>query len=114
MATVYWIKGRSENIRKNLLSKLDTLLRLEELSRLMIPETSLAIKFNLSEIGYSHYLPPIIFTTLFEKARENGARPILTDCGSIFKGSRFNGYEWTESALLQGFSSGESFHGLVV
>lgn len=110
MATVYWIKGRSENIRKNLLSKLDTLMGLEELSGLMIPETSLAIKFNLSEIGYSHYLPPVIFTTLFEKARERGAKPTLTDSGSIFKGSRFNGYEWTESALLQGFSAGESFH----
>jgi uncharacterized protein len=109
MATVYRIKGRCENIRKNLISKIDTLMRLEELSRLMSPETSLAIKFNLSEVGYGHYLPPIIFTTLFEKARAQGAKPILTDGCSLFKGSRFDGYNWTESALLMGFSSGESF-----
>lgn len=110
MATVYWIKGRCENIRKNLISKIDTLMRVDGLSQLMVPETSLAIKFNLSEIGYGHYLPPVIFTTLFEKARELGVKPIMTDGCGIFKGSRFDGYNWTDSALLLGFSSGESFH----
>jgi uncharacterized Fe-S center protein len=109
MANVYWIKGRCENIRRNLISKIDILMRMEELSRLMVPEASLAIKFNLSEIGYGHYLPPIIFTTLFERARTLGAKPTLTDGCSIFKGSRSDGYTWVESALLQGFCSGESF-----
>lgn len=110
MATVYWIKGRSENIRKNLVSKVDVLMRLKEVSRLMVPETSLAIKFNLPEIGYGHYLPPLIFTSIFEKARTQGVRPTLTDGCSPFKGSRFDGYNWTESALMLGYSSGESFH----
>lgn len=110
MATVYWIKGRSENIQKNFVSKMEVLMGLEEFSRLMVPETSLGIKFNLSEIGYHHYLPPVIFTTLFDKARAQGVRPTLTDCGSIFKGSRYDGYSWAESALMLGFSSGESFH----
>ncbi len=110
MANVYWIKGRSENIRRNLVSKIDTLMRLEELTMLMVPETSLAIKFNLSEVGYGHYLPPLIFTTIFDKARSYGVRPTLTDGCSIFKGSRFDGYNWTESTLLLGFSGGESFH----
>ncbi len=110
MATVYWIKGRSDNIRKNLISKIDILMRLEPLSKLLVPESSLAIKFNLSEVGYGNYLPPVIFTTLFEKARVLGVKPILTDSCGIFKGSRHDGYNWTESALLLGFSSGESFH----
>jgi uncharacterized Fe-S center protein len=110
MAIVYWIKGRSENIRKNLISKIDVLTRLEGFSRLMIPETSLAIKFNLSEVGYGHYLPPVIFSSLFEKARTLGVRPTLTDGCSIFKGSRFDGYNWSESALMLGFSNGETFH----
>lgn len=110
MATVYWIKGRSENIRKNLVSKIDLLMGLEELSALMVPETSLAIKFNLPEVGYGHYLPPVIATTIFEQARTRGVRPTLTDGCSVFKGSRFDGYSWTESTTMLGFSSGESFH----
>jgi uncharacterized Fe-S center protein len=110
MATVYWIKGRCENIRKNLIAKIDTLVTVAELSELMVPETSLAIKFNLSEVGYGHYLPPVIFTTLFEKARAQGVKPIITDGCGIFKGSRFDGYTWADSALLLGYSSGESFH----
>ena len=74
MATVYWIKGRSQNVRRNLVSKLDVLMQLKEVSRLMVPETSLAIKFNLPEIGYGHYLPPLIITSIFEKARAQGVR----------------------------------------
>ena len=57
MANVYWIKGRSENIQKNVISKIDALLSLEEMARLVSPDESLAIKTNLSEMGYSHYLP---------------------------------------------------------
>jgi len=109
MANVYWFKGRSDNIRKNLISKLDTLIGLEEMTALMTPDSSLAIKFNLSEIGYGHYLPPIIFTTFFEKARNRNVRPMLTDGCSLFKGSRFNGYNWSGSTNLLGFSAGESF-----
>lgn len=110
MTTVYRLKGRSDTIRKNLISKIDILMRLEELSQLLAPETSLAIKFNLPEVGYGHYLPPLILTAIFEKARTHGARPTLTDGCSIFKGSRFDGYSWTESAPMLGFSGGETFH----
>jgi uncharacterized protein len=110
MTTVYWIKGRSENIRKNLIAKIDSLLRVEGLSEIMVPETSLAIKFNLSEVGYGHYLPPVIFTSLFEKARAYGVKPIMTDGCGIFKGSRFEGYTWTDSTLQLGYSCGEMFH----
>ncbi|HLA82062.1 MAG: hypothetical protein A2V77_09345 [Anaeromyxobacter sp. RBG_16_69_14] len=110
MANVYWIKGRTEDIRRNLISQLDSLMQLEEVKRLVVPNASLAIKFNLSEIGYSHYLPPIIFSTLFEKTRALGAASLLTDGGSLFKGSRFDGYGWADGASMQGFSSGEMFH----
>lgn len=109
MANVYWIKGRSEHIKNNLVSRIDALLQLEELAGLMVPDTSLAVKFNLSEIGYSHYLPPVIFSLLFEKARSRGVKPILTDGAGLFKGSRHDGYSWIDSALVQGYSSGEVF-----
>ncbi len=109
MANVYWIKGRTEDIRKNLISQLDSLLKLEEVQKLIVPNASLAIKFNLSEVGYTHYLPPVIFSTLFEKTRAQGAQTVLTDSGSLFKGSRFEGYGWTDGAVLQGFASGEAF-----
>jgi uncharacterized Fe-S center protein len=75
MATVYWIKGRSESVRKNLISKIDALMRLDELSKLMVPETSLAIKFNLSEVGYGHYLPPLIFSIFLKRPAAWGLNP---------------------------------------
>jgi uncharacterized Fe-S center protein len=109
MANVYWIKGRSENIQKNIISKIDALLHLEEMARLVVPDESLAIKINLSELGYGYYLPPIIVSSLFTKTRAMGAKTLVTDGGSLFKGSRFDGYNWTDNALLMGFSNGETF-----
>lgn len=109
MANVYWIKGRSESIRNNIISKIDDLLNLKELARLVEPDESLAIKINLSEIGYNHYLPPIVAATLFSKTRAMGAKTLVTDGCSLFKGSRFDGYTWIDAALLAGFSNGETF-----
>lgn len=111
MANVYWIKGRAKNVQKNLISNMNSLFRLDELAGLMMPDISLAIKFNLSEIGYAHYLQPVILGTIFEKARDMGSKPVLTDGGSLYKSSsRYDGYDWADGALLQGFSSGEVFH----
>jgi hypothetical protein len=109
MANVYWIKGRSESLRKNAVSKIDALLNLKELARLVNPDESLAIKINLSELGYGHALPPVIISALFNKTRAMGAKTLITDSGSLFKGSRFDGYNWMENAQLMGYSNGEVF-----
>lgn len=114
MANVYWIKGRSTHIHNSLISNIDALFGIEELATLLEPNVSLAIKFNLSEIGYGHYLPPVILGSIFEKARVQGAKALLTDGGSLFKGSRFDGYSWSEGSILLGYSGAELFHNQVM
>jgi uncharacterized protein len=109
MSKIYWIKGRTGSAQKNIVSKMDALLRLDGLSRLVVEEGSLAIKINISELGYGHYLRPIVISTLFEKLRAMGVRACVTDTCSLFKGSRFDGYTWHDSAMVQGFSAGEIF-----
>lgn len=109
MATVYWIKGRSPSIYQSIVSKVTGLLGLEGLAKLVVPEESLALKINLSEMGYSHYLPPVVVSTLFEQLRDLGARPVVTDSCSLYKGSRFTGFDWTNNALILGYSLGETF-----
>jgi len=110
MANVYWIKGRSESLHKNAISKIDALLSLKELARLVKPDESLSIKINLSELGYTHYLPPVIIASLFSKTRAMGAKSLVTDSCSLFKGSKFDGYSWMDNALVLGFSNGDIFH----
>ncbi|MBM3301175.1 MAG: DUF362 domain-containing protein, partial [Deltaproteobacteria bacterium] len=109
MARVYWIKSRSRGVFESIISKINALLNLDEMAKLVVPEDSLAIKITLSELGYAHYLPPIVVTTFFERLRDKSARPVVTDSCSLFKGSRFGGYDWTNTALIQGFGSGETF-----
>ena len=109
MARVYWLKGRQRHIYQNLIARIDALLQLEELAALIVPDHSLAIKINLSELGYAYYLPPIIFATFFEKIRAKKARPVITDGCSLYRGSRFDGYNWIHTALVEGFSGSETF-----
>ena len=108
MNRVYWIKGRSTNCYKGITSKIEALLNLSEMADVVVPDRSLAIKANLSELGYGHLLPPIAVTSLFEQAGARGAKPLVTDSGSLFKGSRFQGVDWMNSAIVQGYAIGEA------
>ncbi len=109
MPNVYWIKGRSAGIHQSIVAKIRAVLGIEEMARLIQPDESLALKINLSEIGYGHSLAPVVVSTLFERLRDAGAKPVVTDSCSLFKGARHNGYDWISTALIQGFSVGETF-----
>ncbi|MGQ9920834.1 MAG: hypothetical protein ACUVRZ_05835, partial [Desulfobacca sp.] len=109
MAKVYWLKGRTRNIHQNIVARIDALLGLDEMARLIGPELSVAIKINLSELGYAHYLRPVVYAIFFEKLRGLGAKPVVTDSCSLYRGSRFDGYAWTQTALVNGLSGGETF-----
>jgi uncharacterized Fe-S center protein len=108
MSRVYWIKGRSENLYKSITSKVNAILSLDEMADVVVPDRSLAIKVNVSELGYGHCLPPIAVTAFFEQCRAKGAIALVTDSGSLFKGPRFNGHDWTNTAIVQGFGIGEA------
>ncbi len=109
MSKVYWIKSRSFNVHQSAVSRINTILGLPELAASIEPDKSVAIKFNLSETGYSHYVPPIFLATLFQRLRDHGVRAMVTDSCSTFKGARYTGYELLNAALIQGFSVGETF-----
>jgi uncharacterized Fe-S center protein len=109
MAKVYWLKGRTRSLDQNIVAKIDILLGLEEMARLIGPDQSVAIKINLSELGYAHYLPPVVYATFFDKLRALGAKPVVTDSCSMYRGSRFDGYTWIQTALVNGLSGGETF-----
>jgi uncharacterized Fe-S center protein len=109
MAKVYWIKGRCANLFESAVAKSDAILNMPEMARLLAPEKSLAIKINMTELGYSHYLSPVVVATLFEKLRDMSVKAVVTDSLSLFKGARASGYDWMNTALVQGFSNGETF-----
>ena len=109
VSKVYWLKGRSSAISQSILAKIELLFNLEEFNRLIIPDMGMAIKINMSEIGYHHYIPPVVISSIFERMRSLGAKPVVTDGCSLFKGSRFDGYDWMNTAVVQGFGTGEAF-----
>jgi uncharacterized Fe-S center protein len=108
MNRVYWIKGRSPNLYKSITSRIEALFGMEEMADVVVHDRSLALKVNLSEPGYAHPLPPIVVNTFFQLARAKGAKAVVTDSGSLFKGPRFDGSDWMNAAILQGFGIGEA------
>ena len=108
MTRVYWIKGRSTNLYKSITSKIDVILSMPEMAEVVAPDRSLAIKVNVSELGYGHSLPPVAVTTFFEQTRAMGAKSVVTDSGSLFKGARFSGHDWMSTAIVQGFGIGDA------
>jgi len=109
LPSVYWIKGRSLSSDQSALSHMERIFGLEEMAKLMSQGKITALKINLSELGYDHYLPPFFVINMFQRIRDTGMIPMVTDSGSLFKGSRFSGYDWTKTALAQGFSIGDVF-----
>jgi uncharacterized Fe-S center protein len=109
MSKVYWINSRSPNLYQSITAKIDAILGLEEMAEVVVPDRSLAIKINISELGYGHAMPPVVVTTFFEQIRQRGAKALVTDSGSLFRGSRFTGHDWMNTALVQGFGIGEAF-----
>jgi len=109
MNRVYWIKGRSQNVYRNITSKVEALLSLDEMAETVEPDRTLAIKVNIGELGHGHNIPPIIITSFFEQARAKGTKAVVTDSGSLFKGPRFDGHGWSNTAIVQGFGIGDAF-----
>ncbi len=108
MSRVYWIKGRSKDFRKSITSRVATILGLDEMAEVVVPNRSLAIKVNVSELGYGYSLAPVVVNSFFEQTRDRGASSLVTDSGSLFKGPRFSGQDWTDTAIMQGHGIGDA------
>ena len=106
---LYWMKGRCRNVNENAFSKVERLVHLEELDRIVSAQKEIAIKINLSEMGNDHYLPPMYLAYLYRYFKEMAAVPVITDSGSLFKGSRFSGYDWGKTILMKGLPGGDLF-----
>lgn len=63
-----------------------------------------AIKIHFGELGNIAYLRPNYAKAVADLVKESGGKPFLTDCNTLYPGSRKNALEHLDCALENGFN----------
>lgn len=64
-----------------------------------------AIKMHFGELGNLAYLRPNYAKAVADVVKENGGLPFLTDCNTLYPGSRKNALEHLDCANINGFNT---------
>jgi uncharacterized protein len=99
---VYFIDFRA-SLRRTLLDRFADLLVSAGFGALTEKKKLLAIKMHFGEIGNTAYLRPYFARRAAEEAIKRGAIPYLTDCNTLYVGSRGRAPEHLYAAYLNGY-----------
>lgn len=100
---VYFTDLRARN-GESLLSKLNRLLRKAGLERLDMDGKYAAIKIHFGELGNLSFLRPNYAKVVADFVKAQGGKPFLTDCNTLYVGSRKNALDHLDTAYENGFS----------
>jgi hypothetical protein len=88
----------------NLLNKLDQLITRAGMEKIDFQGKFTAIKLHFGEPGNLAYLRPNYAALVARKIKELGGRPYLTDCNTLYFGSRGNAVDHLQAAMENGFN----------
>jgi uncharacterized Fe-S center protein len=103
-AKVYFTDFRTKSRGDSLPTKLKKLVLKAGLADLDLKDKFVAIKMHFGELGNISYLRPNYARALVDVVKELGGRPFLTDCNTLYPGSRKNALEHLYCAWENGFT----------
>lgn len=89
---------------ENLLQKLHRLLKTAGIENIDFDSKYVAIKVHFGEHGNLAFLRPNYAKVVADYVKELGGKPFLTDCSTLYVGSRKNALDHLDTAYLNGFS----------
>ena len=92
------------NIGTGLPTKLQRLLKKAGMPNIDMEGKFVAIKMHFGELGNISYLRPNYARAVVDLVKELGGKPYLTDCNTMYPGSRKNALEHLECAWQNGFT----------
>lgn len=101
---VYFTSMRTQAFGNGLCGKLDVLLDKAGFNNIDFKRKFVAIKIHFGERGNLAFLRPNFARTVADKIKGLGGKPFLTDCNTLYVGSRKDAIEHTETAWLNGFT----------
>ena len=100
---VYYTDFRSK-LGEGLPTKLKRLLKTAGMDQMDLENKFLAIKMHFGELGNLGFLRPNYARAVVDMVKEMGGKPYLTDCNTLYPGSRKNALEHLECAWQNGFT----------
>ena len=86
------------------LDKLRKLLEKSEFSQIDFDGKFVAIKLHFGELGNLSFLRANYAKVVADFIKERGGKPFITDCNTLYVGSRKNALEHMDTAYLNGYS----------
>lgn len=102
-AKVYFTDFRTK-IGEGLPTKLKRLLKDAGIGQIDMDNKFVAIKMHFGELGNISFLRPNYAKAVADVVKELGGRPFLTDCNTLYPGSRKNALEHLACAWENGFT----------
>ena len=103
LSKVYFTDFRTSN-GVGLPEKLKRLCRKAGLQTMDLENKFVAIKMHFGELGNIAYLRPNYAKAVADLVKEAGGKPFLTDCNTLYPGSRKNALEHLDCAQENGFN----------
>ncbi|NDY74220.1 4Fe-4S ferredoxin [Desulfobacter hydrogenophilus] len=103
-AKVYFTDFRTKAFGDGLPTKLKKLIKKAGIGDLDMDGKFAAIKLHFGEMGNISYLRPNYARAVADVVKEFGGKPFLTDCNTMYPGSRKNALEHLECAWENGFT----------
>ena len=101
---VYWTDLRTREFGDGLPKKLQTLMKAAGIGNIDMDGKFVAIKIHFGEHGNVAHLRPQYARAVVDLVKEMGGKPFLTDCNTMYPGSRKNALEHLECAWENGFT----------
>ena len=102
-AVVYFTDFRMKN-GQNHETKLRALMKAAGMDKIDFDGKYVAIKMHFGELGNLAFLRPNFARYVADYVKELGGRPFLTDCNTLYVGSRKNALDHLDTANLNGFN----------
>ena len=103
-AKVYFTDFHTQAFGDGLPTKLKKLMKRAGIQNLDLDGKFVAIKMHFGELGNISYLRPNYARAVVDVVKELGGKPFLTDCNTMYPGSRKNALEHLECAWQNGFT----------
>ena len=90
---VYYTDFHTRKLGEGLPTKLQLLVKKAGIANLDLDGKFVAIKMHFGELGNIAYLRPNYARAIVDVVKELGGKPFLTDCNTMYPGSRKNALE---------------------
>lgn len=103
-AQVHFTDFRTKAFGDSLPTKLKKLIKKAGIDQINMDGKFVAIKLHFGELGNISYLRPNYAKAVADVVKELGGKPFLTDCNTMYPGSRKNALEHLQCAWENGFT----------